>query len=86
MYKKMFNISKKYFTMLTLQEPPNDFIKRFSVMDCIIIKKNREVPERLTGLKINLTFFKPLIFRNILFKKNSDYMIGYVRHKKSFHE
>jgi hypothetical protein len=72
--------------MLTLQEPPNYFTKRFSVMDCIIIKKNHEVPERLTGRKINLTFFKPLIFRNILFKKNSDYMIGYVRHKKSFHE
>jgi hypothetical protein len=47
--------------MLTLQEPPNYFTKRFSVMDCIIIKKNHEVPERLTGRKINLTVFKRLI-------------------------
>jgi hypothetical protein len=54
-------------------------------MDCIAIKKNREVPERLTGLKINLTFFKPLILRNTLLK-NSDHMIGYIRHKKSFLE
>jgi hypothetical protein len=41
--------------MLTFQEPPNYFTKRFSVIGCIIIKQNREVPQRLTGHKINLT-------------------------------
>ncbi len=55
--------------MLTLQKPPNNFTKRFSVMDCMIIKKNHEVTESLTGRKINLTVFRPLILRNILLKK-----------------
>jgi hypothetical protein len=40
--------------VLTFQEPPNYFTKRFSIRDCIIIKKNPEVPERLTGPNFNL--------------------------------
>ncbi len=47
--------------MLTLQEPPNYFTEKFSIMDCKLIKKNRLVPDRLTGRKVNLTVFKPLI-------------------------
>jgi hypothetical protein len=59
MNKKIFEISKIFFTVLTIQEPPNFFTKRFSIRDCIIIKKNPEVPEWLTGPKFNLSVFKP---------------------------
>jgi hypothetical protein len=50
--KKILKTSKKIFTVLPSQEPPNFFTKRFSIRDCIIIKKNPEVPERVTGPKI----------------------------------
>jgi hypothetical protein len=59
MNKKIFKISKIFFTVLTFQKPPNFFTKRFSIRDCIIIKKNPEVPERLTGPKLYLNVFKP---------------------------
>jgi hypothetical protein len=43
---KKISKPKKFLTMLTFQEPPNFFTKGLSTWDCIIIKKNAEVPEK----------------------------------------
>ena len=72
MNKKIFKISKIFFTVLPSQEPPNFFTKRFSIRNCIIIKKNPEVPERLTGTKFNLSV---LSFKY----QNKIYTVNFVR-------
>jgi hypothetical protein len=50
--KKIFKNFKNFFHCVNLSGTSKFFTKRFSVRYCMIIKKNPEVPERLTDPKI----------------------------------